>query len=140
MYQGEAELNKLLKLVLTEGDYAKRSCHSNCRAHCLFGEHISHSACFFFLRVTQVKGTADCLNFAMSSLPTWQTSCRRIDLGAKKMITTGNRPSVSFLEPTQTSATSELKQTQVGFLWGRTLKRVSYTDWVMNCCTASSRR
>lgn len=34
LYQGEAELNKLLKLVLTEGDYEKHSFYYNWHLNC----------------------------------------------------------------------------------------------------------
>lgn len=81
-----------------------------------------------------MKGTLDCLNFVMSSLPTWQTNCRRTDLGVKKTTTTGKWPSFSCHQAAQHRTMSQRSlETCLYF------KMISFTDWVMSYCTASSR-
>lgn len=83
LYQGEAELNKLLKLVLTEGDYCKLSVIAT--DHFLMStSNVVHILCNI-----QGKEIVDCLNFGMLSLLTWQTNCKRIDFVVRKMTTTG---------------------------------------------------
>lgn len=83
LYQGEAELNKLLKLVLTEGKNSSLNINDSCLVVVVDMSYMVGFLC------VQVKETVVCLNFGMSSLLTWQTSCRKIDLGVKKTTTTG---------------------------------------------------
>lgn len=92
LYQGEAELNKLLKLVLTEGGYKNTNLDTNALTGLI---RVFLIICLFACDV-KVKGTVACLSFVMSSSPTCQTSCRRIDLGVRKMTTTGNLLSYSI--------------------------------------------